>query len=78
MKRLVLLFLLAAMCGGCRSTYNITLNNGMVITSKGKPKYDKDKGTFYYTDALGQEQHISMTAVRRIEPQSSKGNQFIN
>jgi len=77
MKRLILLALLVAVCGGCRSTYVITLNNGSQITSKGKPKYDSDKGTVFYTDAAGQPQKLSITRVREIRPQNYKGGQFI-
>jgi hypothetical protein len=78
MKRLILLALLVAVCGGCRSTYVITLNNGSQITAKGKPKYDSDKGTLFYTDAVGQKQQLSITRVRNYQPQGWKGSQFID
>ena len=72
MKRISLLLLLAvALCAGCASRYNITLNNGDIVTSKGKPKYDKQRNGYFYTDALGNTNYISAFRVREIGPASS-------
>jgi hypothetical protein len=72
MKRISLLLLLAVtLCAGCATRYNITLNNGDIVTAKGKPKYDKQRNGFFYTDALGNTNYISAFRVREIAPASS-------
>lgn len=82
MKKIFPALLLALIvCAGCASHYDITLNNGMVITSHGKPHLDKDKGRYLFTNASGQPDSISILRVRQIAPHSmhsQKGNQFIS
>ena len=71
MKRISLLLLLAlTLCAGCASRYNITLNNGDIVTAKGKPKYDKQRNGYLYNDALGNTNYISAFRVREIAPAS--------
>ena len=82
MKKNILFLLLALfVCVGCASHYDITLNNGMVVTSHGKPHLDKDKGRYIYTDASGKPASVSVLRVREIAPQSMRkkeGSQFIS
>ncbi len=81
MKKNILVLLLAlCVCVGCASHYDITLNNGMVVTAHGKPHLDKEKGRYIYTDASGKPLRVSVR-VREIAPQSmrqQKGSQFIS
>jgi hypothetical protein len=48
MKRIVFLLPALALVSGCYTHYDITLQNGQVITALNKPVYDKDKGIFTY------------------------------
>ena len=64
--------LAVALCAGCRSTYKMTLNNGEVVTSRGKPQYDASKGSWTYTDGEGKKQVISAVSVRNVQPSSWK------
>jgi uncharacterized protein YcfL len=79
-KNLFVLLLTIAICAGCASHYDITLNNGTVLTSQGKPHLDKDKGSYLFTDAEGKPDSVSVLRVRQISPHSmkaQKGSQFI-
>ena len=82
MKKNVLILLLALfVCAGCASHYDITMNNGMVVTAHGKPHLDKEKGRYIYTDASGKPASVSILRVREIAPQSMRkkeGSQFIS
>lgn len=82
MKKNVLIILLALfVCAGCASHYDITLNNGMVVTSHGKPHLDKEKGRYIYTDASGKPASVSVLRVREIAPQTmwkKENSQFIS
>jgi uncharacterized protein YceK len=70
MKRIVLLLPVIALLSGCSTQYNITLQNGQVITSIGKPVYDKENGVFIYKTTL----KIPAGSVRQIEPAGSKSS----
>jgi hypothetical protein len=70
MKRSILLLLALALCAGCARIYNISLNDGDTITSRGKPVFDKARSGYIYTDADGHSTYISMLRVREIEPQA--------
>jgi len=70
MKRIAVLLLAVALCGGCATHYTIVLQNGETITAKGKPKYDKDKGVYYFTDAQGNKEHVLGGNVREIAPEN--------
>jgi hypothetical protein len=72
MKKLFPLLLALALCAGCAYHYNITLNNGEVITSRGKPKLGKDHNGYYFKDASGNPSYISLGRVQEIAPQSWK------
>jgi hypothetical protein len=72
MKRILWLLLALSLCAGCASRYNITLNDGEVITARGKPKYDETRSGYFYTDASGNPAYISQLRVNEIAPQSWK------
>jgi Bacterial protein of unknown function (DUF903) len=72
MKRFFSVLFALALCAGCSTHYNIKLTNGEVITSRGKPKLDKDKNGYFFTDASGNPDYISLGRVEEIEPQSWK------
>jgi hypothetical protein len=66
------LLLAAAICGGCATRYDITLTNGDVITARGRPRFDKDKQRYYYTDAGGKPANVSGMRVREVAPESMR------
>jgi Bacterial protein of unknown function (DUF903) len=72
MKNFLLLLLAVALCASCASRYNITLTNGEVITARGKPKLDKEHTGYYFTDANGNANYISLGNVHEVAPQSWK------
>ena len=74
MKRMILLLLAVAWCAGCASRYNIILNSGEVVTARGKPQFNKDKGGYIYTDANGNKDFISLGHVREVAPASMSKN----
>src|SRR5436309_60530 len=53
---------------GCARHYNITLNNGHVITTNSKPKRSKTGDAFVYKDRLGKWTAVPAGSVRQIEP----------
>lgn len=71
-KKLSALLLLAALflSAGCSSSYNIYMTNGLVLTSKGKPVYDKNNSVYIYTDASGKTHKASAGSVSQISPSS--------
>jgi hypothetical protein len=72
MRRIVWLLLALPLCSGCATHYNITLDNGEVITARGKPKYDAARSGYFFTDATGNPSYISQLRVHEIAPQSWK------
>jgi len=71
-KSFLVLLLTAAVCGGCATRYDITLTNGDVITARGKPRFDKDKQRYFYTDASGKPANVSGMKVREVAPESMR------
>ena len=63
---------LALFAAGCARNYNITTTSGRVVTSRGKPHYDKANSVFIFKDMSGQEQKISAGSVRSVAPASDK------
>ena len=53
---------------GCRTRYEITLNNANTITSVGKPKFVD--GSYVFKDPQGRTNWIPSSRVRLIQPQS--------
>jgi uncharacterized protein YcfL len=82
MKNLFFLCLFVVVCAGCRSNYDIHLNNSQVITAKGKPHLDKERNAWVFTDASGQVSAIPAGRVTEVSPQSMDDNsgktQFIS
>jgi hypothetical protein len=54
---------------GCAPRYKLTLTNNHVVTTHGKPKWDKQQGTVSYTDAEGKKRVVPWINVRGWEPQ---------
>jgi hypothetical protein len=61
----VLLFMLAVT--GCRTNYQLTLNNGNRITTSTKPKLVQ--GYYVFKGVNGQTNYVAEMRVRAIEPQ---------
>lgn len=59
---------------GCARYYNVTTTSGRVVTSKGKPHYDKENSVFVFTDVQGQQRSIPAGSVRQIAPASDKSD----
>ena len=68
-KNIFLLVMTACLSAGCASPYKITMTNGAVITSKGKPKLDKSNNTYNFVDTMGRTNSIPSFRIRQIEPQ---------
>ncbi len=62
-----LLLLSVSIWAGCARHYNITLNNGRVITTIGKPKLNPSRDAFLYKDAEGKPGAVSAGSVKEIE-----------
>lgn len=65
---LFLLLLSAVLLSGCARRYVITLQNGMRVTTVGKPQLQD--GQYVFKDAKGQPGMISSGRVREIAPAS--------
>jgi hypothetical protein len=66
----VVLLFVAIVCAGCRTRYDIRLNNGEVITAKGRPHLDKDRTAWIFTDASGKQNAVPAGRVTEVSPQS--------
>lgn len=72
MKTIVPTALLAALiCAGCASNYDMKLTNGMVITSKGKPRVDQKRHVIIFKDANGRTNVIPEFRVLEMGPHST-------
>ena len=60
------LLLALSLAAGCVSRYDVTLTNQRVITSHGKPKFNKENNTFRFKDAEGREHVVPSFNVREI------------
>ena len=69
-----LAFGLMFLCVGCARNYNVTTTGGRVITSHGKPHYDKANSVFVFTDVRGEERRIPAGSVSQIAPASDKSD----
>jgi hypothetical protein len=58
---------LLALCG-CARHYVITLNNGLEIDARGKPKLVG--GAYVFKDGVGNERHVPAGSVHEIAPAS--------
>lgn len=70
MKKIIgaLLIGMIWMGGGC-AHYNITLNNNNVISTRGRPQYDKATDTYRFKDSLGKPGMVPAFRVKEISPQ---------
>ena len=64
----LILFSLVIGASGCAPRYNVTMTNGMVVTARGKPKYDKKTGAYTFKDAKGQTMSVPGFRVKEIAP----------
>lgn len=71
MKKLIAFLLFAMLLAGCRSSYDVTLNNGALFSGVSKPKLDHDRGVYVFKGATGRTFTIPETRVRTIEPHAS-------
>jgi hypothetical protein len=70
MKTFFLALLLAAACAGCATRYDVTLTNGQVVTTRGKPHLSPDKNEWLFTDASGKPDRVPAGNVSQVAPQS--------
>jgi hypothetical protein len=70
LRVLLACLLLATLGVGCARNYAITTSSGRVITTNGKPVYDKANSCFRYTDVRGEARTIPAGSVREIAPAS--------
>jgi hypothetical protein len=61
------LLLLAA---GCATRYDVVLNNGTLLLSKGKPRLDKATQCWVFTDIRGRQMAVPSIRIREIAPAS--------
>jgi hypothetical protein len=54
---------------GCSQHYNITLSNNNMMSTRGKPKYDKATDTYKFTDSMGRPGSVPAFRVKEIAPQ---------
>lgn len=66
MKKLMFAALVTLSLTGCSSEYIIATNDGQLLTSDGKPKYDKTSGMLEFTDSEGRKQQIPQSAVKQM------------
>jgi hypothetical protein len=64
----LILAVAAAAVAGCSTRYSIIMTNGSMITAKGKPQLDKSGAGYWFMDASGKKQYISMGSVREVGP----------
>ena len=64
-----LLLGLACLANGCVNRYTITLTNNNIMTTRGKPQYDKATDTYKFTDPLGRPGSVPAFRIKEIAPQ---------
>jgi hypothetical protein len=79
MKKVIAIIFVAILVAGCRSSYDVTLTNGMQFTGVTKPKLEREKGVYVFNNAAGKNFAIPETRIRTIEPHVRvKESQFRN
>jgi ABC-type Fe3+-hydroxamate transport system substrate-binding protein len=68
MKHLSIL-LLVLLLVGCAQHYNITLSNNNVLTSTGKPRYNRTNETYEFKDSFGKTTSIPAFKIKEIAAQ---------
>ena len=71
MKKLIAFLFVTVLLAGCRSAYDVTLNNGALYSGVSKPKLDRTRGVYVFKNAAGRSYTIPETRVRTIEPHAS-------
>ena len=61
---------LLLLAGGCATRYDVVLNNGTLLLSKGKPRLDKATQSWVFTDIQGRQMAIPSIRIREIAPAS--------
>ena len=54
---------------GCKSTYDVTLNNGTKFSGVSKPAFNKETGKYHFKTPDGREGAFYPEKIRLIEPQ---------
>jgi hypothetical protein len=65
---LILSLTLSCLLLGCASGYRIVLNNGTIVTSPNKPKFDDDAHVWRFKDAQGKQHALPAFRVQEIHP----------
>ncbi|MDB6057301.1 MAG: hypothetical protein JWO95_1145 [Verrucomicrobiales bacterium] len=78
MKKLITIGFAAVLFVGCKSSYDVTLNNGSQYTSVSKPKLDPDRGVYIFKNMSGKSYTVPETRVRTIEPHTKRDPKFRN
>ncbi|MDA8486874.1 YgdI/YgdR family lipoprotein [Pseudomonas resinovorans] len=65
MTRLIFLICMIGIAG-CSSEYIIVTTDGQLLTSEGKPEFDRKSGMLEFEDSEGRSQHIPQTSVRQL------------
>jgi len=78
MHRFLLMLLLAGFLAGCKTRYDITLNNGLKISGVSKPVLDPAKGEYRFKYSNGKEGSVKDMRVRVIEPHGDSDDSKFN
>jgi hypothetical protein len=74
MKKVIAFLFLTVLLAGCRTSYDVTLNNGALFSGVSKPKLDRDRNVYVFKNAAGKTYTVPETRVRGIEPHASAKN----
>ena len=66
MQKLILAACCALSLTGCSSEYIIATTDGQLISTDGKPKWDKDTDMYRFEDSEGRDQQIPRSSVKQI------------
>jgi hypothetical protein len=79
MKKILFLFLLALVAlSGCKSSYDVTLSNGRIVSGVTKPVLDKVTDQYRFNLPNGKEVKVPAARVRIIEPHDeSSASKFV-
>jgi hypothetical protein len=79
MKKLIVFLFAVVLVSGCRSSYDVTLTNGLQFTGVSKPRLNPDRGVYVFRSAGGRTFNIPETRIRTIEPHEKvKESKFNN
>lgn len=68
MKKFFALFLTVTVLTGCKTSYDVTLNDGKKVTGVSKPVLDKTTNQYRFKTADGRDVKVYAGRVRTIEP----------